>query len=136
VKHWFGVLVINVFGDWVGDVNDKSGAGVEPSLTSSQNASGQGVVMAAAPQVGVAGLFLGSTNTVAGDVSNSNAASTSSTVSGGSGKVLTAAAQQQAAQKVAGAAQGKDMGILFALSAMVMLVAGAMLSIDRRLKRR
>ncbi len=27
VKHWFGVLVINVFGDWTGDVNHDSPAG-------------------------------------------------------------------------------------------------------------
>jgi len=49
--------------------------------------------------------------------------------------VLTAAAQQPAAQKVASIAGGKDMNVLVIVSAVIMLMAGALVSIERRLKR-
>jgi hypothetical protein len=137
VKHWFGVLVINVFGDWVGDVNDHSGAGIKPEVTSAQTSSGQGTTTGVVPQVGIAGLFMVAGNDAGarGSAANTSDSGMAAQVSDGS-QVLTAAAQQPAAQKVAAMAQSKDMSILFGLSALVMLVAGALFSIDRRLKQR
>jgi hypothetical protein len=48
--------------------------------------------------------------------------------------VLTAAAEQPAAQNAHEVAKSRDLSILFIVSAIVMLIAGALTSIDRKLK--
>ncbi|MDB5178895.1 MAG: mucin7-like protein [Patescibacteria group bacterium] len=135
VKHWFGVLVINVFGDWVGDVNNDTVAGGVPGQGSGEGATAQ-TAATAVPRVGLLALFGGATSSGGGVASGGTVAGAQTSVSGAEGgaKVLTAAAEQQPAQKVAAIAKSKDMSILFALSAGVMLVAGALASIERKLK--
>jgi len=136
VKHWFGVLVINVFGDWIGDVNHDSAAGGY-STAAGAGGSGGGAtgpvagVNGALPPVGLLALV----SPVSRDFSNATAASTSSGVAPVSGSVLTAAAQSTPKDVVA-AQQAKNMSFLFVISALVMLVAGALATIDKQLKRR
>ncbi len=136
VKHWFGVLVINVFGDWIGDVNHDSAAGGY-STAAGAGGSGGGAtgpvagVNGALPPVGLFALV----SPVSRDFSNATAASTSSGVAPVSGSVLTAAAQSTPKDVVA-AQQAKNMSFLFVISALVMLVAGALATIDKQLKRR
>jgi hypothetical protein len=140
VKNWFGVLVINVFGSWTGDVGDNTAAGNAPSTPA---ASGDTTTQAAAvPQVGLLA-FMGSGSSSASSGSGADGSGTGgqvagdSTQVGGSGdaKVLTAAAEQPAPLSAAAVAKGKDESILFVLSAMVLLVAGALMSAERRLKK-
>jgi hypothetical protein len=133
IKHWFGVLVINVFGDWVGDVGDNTPAGNDTSQGGGASENVAAPAAGALPKIGLLNL--------AGNVINStghgNVAAGGSQVSGGNGggKVLTAAVQQQPApEKVQSVAKGKDLNILFILAAAGLLVAGALSSIERRLK--
>ncbi len=140
VQHWFGVLVINVFGSWTGDVGDNTAAGNTPGTPAPT--AGDATALAATPQVGLLGLFntgSSSNNGTSGDASNGQVAG-AATVAGGSGngtsgQVLTAAAEQPAPLNAAAVAKGKDASILFVLSAVVMLVAGALISAERRLKK-
>ncbi|HUD11617.1 MAG TPA: hypothetical protein VMS08_04345 [Candidatus Saccharimonadia bacterium] len=133
-SHWFGVLVINVVGSWLGDIGvvpSTSSNGYSP-VGSAAGTSQANSVFAALPKTGayaqLAGASLGGSGN--GQVSS---VGTSPQVSS---KVLTAAAAQPAAESVASIAKGKDMSVLFALSAGVMLIAGALASIDKKLKRR
>lgn len=139
VKHWFGVLVINVFGDWLGDVNDNTAAG--NSVPAGQGSGGAQMaasgIAAAMPKVGLLGLISGSNNAGSGTVSNDTAVGSG----GGTGgaKVLTAAASQPAsaaAKAASEVAQTKDMSLALGLSAAGLLLAGALYSIDQKLKRR
>jgi hypothetical protein len=136
VKHWFGVLVINVIGSWFGDVADATtgtAATTVPGLGDSTTKSTTTV-----PSVGLLPALSGvSSSKSAGTTGGSVAgASTQAATNANTAKVLTAAAEQPAAESVASIAKGKDMSILFALSAGVMLIAGALASIDKKLNRR
>jgi len=55
--------------------------------------------------------------------------------SGNGAKVLTAAAKLPA-QDVVAATKAKNMSLMFIISALIMLVAGALLTIDRKLSRK
>jgi hypothetical protein len=56
VKHWFGVLVINVFGDWVGDVGDNTPAGNDTSKGGGVQDNAAAPVAGAMPKVGLLNL--------------------------------------------------------------------------------
>jgi len=132
--HWFGVLVINVVGSWLGSVGV---AGVTPNVAgyspvgSSGDTSQANSLASVLPKSGifapVAAIFGSNSGGSNSNVSNANA---------GDSKVLTAAAEVPAPESVASIAHGKDMGILFGLSALALLIAGALTSIDKKLKRR
>ncbi len=133
VSHWFGVLIINVFGDWFGDVNHNSAAGNAP-LTADQSAQ-----LAASGGPGLSPNLVAAASAAlqnAGGSGTGNVQGASTQVASGAtgGQVLTAAAEQPAAQKLVAAAKGQDMSILFALSALAMLVAGALASIEKKLR--
>ncbi len=131
VKHWFGVLVINVFGDWLGDVNNDSAAGTAPGAGSGDAAPVASSGVAALPSVGLLALVNPSGN------GGSNVAATANTsnVTSGEGKVLTAAAVSTP-KTVVDPAKANNMSLMFVLSALVMLVAGALVSIDKKLRRK
>ena len=95
-----------------------------------QRTAGALQTAAAMPQVGLVGLFTGGGSPAANNVGGGS----SQVSSNGGGKVLTAAAEQPAPINAKEAAKSRDMSILFILSAIVMLVAGALTSIDRKLK--
>lgn len=138
VKHWFGVLVINVFGDWLGDVNNNTAAG-NPAVSPAATSGTTGLAASDVPRVGLLALVSGPGNVAAGTATGTvaGAATQATTASDPAGhQVLTAAAEQPPASQVAAAAKGKDMSILFGISAGVMLLAGALASIDRKLKLR
>jgi hypothetical protein len=139
LKHWFGVLVINVFGDWTGDVNHDSAAGnAKPSSPSTDQVTNAAV---AAAQASVAPLAHG--QVVSGDSGSGG------NLDGGAGgsadqspqvvatnKVLTAAAHNSGTGTAAAVAKGKDMSLLFGISAVVLLLAGATASVERKLRRK
>jgi hypothetical protein len=141
VSHWFGVLVINVFGNWVGSVGTGTpGSGSGPTQSSATTTDSQPTTietmhpMSISSLGGVGGVSAptsSSDGNVAGDSTQTSVAD------GGTGKVLTAADQQTAspATEVAGS-QGKDISLLLLLSAFIMLVAGALVSIDKRLQKK
>ena len=141
VKHWFGVLVINVFGDWLGDVNDNTAAGnsVQDGQGSNNAPAPLSGIAGSMPKVGLLGLVSGGGNGGSGTWTNAGTSTDAASVGSGGSQVLTAAASQPAttATKVASeVASSKDMGLALGLSAVGLLLAGAMISIDRKLKRR
>lgn len=139
VKHWFGVLVINVFGDWTGDVNNDTAAGGY-STADAAAAAGTGATSGTTvpdPTVGGVPTF-GLQAVIAPAATGSGQLlgdATNAAVTGTSAKVLTAAAHSTP-KDVAAAAQSKSMTFMFILSAIVMLIAGALLTIDKKLKGR
>ncbi len=142
IKHWFGVLVINVFGDWFGSVNENTDAG---NLPASATAGGQGSgPAAAAPGVsslaaGAAAALMPSSVAASGAHLGSMASIVAGTaaVTGGAGAVLAAThAAAPVVTAVAAAAKGNGMNLLFIISALMLLLAGATFSVERRLKRR
>ena len=146
VKHWFGVLVINVFGDWVGDVNhDSAAGGYSTAAGRAEGASrtkptSSAPVAATLPSLGLLSIVKPLTGTISADnPTSSTTVGTSTDISQGGngkggGKVLTAAARTTAQQAVA-ATQSRNMSLMFILSAIVMLIAGALATIDKKLKR-
>src|SRR6185503_15712078 len=98
VKHWFGVLGINVFGDWLGDVNDNTAAG--NSVPDGQGNSSAPVpvsgIVAAMPKVGLLGLIGGSGNGGSGTWTNAGTSTDAASTGSGGSQVLTAAASQPA----------------------------------------
>lgn len=133
VKHWFGVLVINVFGDWLGDVNNNTSAGdANPTLAATATAAQQATATSV-PKVGLLGLAnagsVAGAQIAAAQVANNNVGATTT------GPVLTAAAHQTNAAQVQSQAQTRDMTFMFIISAVLMLVAGMLASLERRAKR-
>ena len=144
IKHWFGVLVINVFGDWFGSVNDDTAAGNAP-LT-----GGMGAGSSATPAHTTTGLAKGSVkglstaaSTGGGSIGNTSAQQTSFAPQGSFAATtpnpiddVVAVAAHSAAPLTAAATAPKNMNIIFIGSAIMLLIAGALISIERRLKRR
>lgn len=131
VKHWFGVLVINVLGEWVGDVNHDSEAG---GVAGGKGSAGAQAAQVAAPAT-VAGTEVprvGLLALVTPAVSGGSTAGVAQTAANG-GKVLTAAAQSPA--QTAATTASKNMSLLFMISAIVMLLAGALAAVDKKMKR-
>jgi hypothetical protein len=146
VKHWFGVLVINVFGDWMGDVNNDtaaggystaagqgagSGAAGQPSAAATASAAKSGG--SGMPPVGLLALVSPAASTYANE-SDTPAAGTISSTNNEHGQVLTAAAESTPTATAA-ANQARNMSFLFIISTLVMLVAGALMTIDKKLRR-
>lgn len=123
LTKWFGVLVINVFGDWTGSVGDDTAAGNTVSAQTQTTASGGGQTIVhtlSSNNVQTSGLNGG---TSGGSTSNSN--NTSVHVLAASSPGAVAAAKTAA----------KDMTLLFEIAAGVMLIAAALGALDRRLLR-
>lgn len=141
VSHWFGVLVINVFGDWFGSVNEDTVAGtVASSEVTAGRGGGSAATAAAAPQ-------LSSTGLVAGWMSNQGSSSApveeqsmpgmladAATVVGGGSAIVAAASQ--AAAPIALAAKGESLNWLLIAAAALLLIAGACVSLDQRRRHR
>lgn len=145
VKHWFGVLVINVFGDWTGDVNNDTAAG---GYSRGGHGSAQGSELpAAAAQTGATNLLAltGAPQSGAKKAYGTAAVSGSGSGQGSAvayapeaqpveGQVLTAAAQSAPAQAAAAAVGSQRLSFLFIVSAIIMMVAGALLAIEKKLR--
>jgi hypothetical protein len=136
LKHWFGVLVINVFGDWTGDVNHNSAAGSAPAAP---NATASAATGLAAPRGSATENGVASTGRNVQSQGSGGGPAGGPAVSGGDpaitgGRVLTASAHSDANGPVQGTP--RDMSGLFALSAAVMLIAGALASAERKSRRR
>jgi hypothetical protein len=127
VKHWFGVLVINVFGDWLGDVNDNSPAGTVQSDAPSRVVSEVSLSPSSAGSV-IPGKIIAVSG---GGISRGGSNVSSSAQSGD--HVLTAAASRPN-DGPSMASKGNDTNVLFGLSAVVMLIAGGLAGLEKRLK--
>jgi hypothetical protein len=141
VKHWFGVLIINVFGDWTGDVNHDSVAGgystaagrAEGGVNAPAPAAAAKIAGTTLPAVGLLAIIAPSNGTGAASFNNTEGTNLAEVVPAG-GQVLTAAVRTTPAQATA-AASSKNLSLMFVLSALVMLVAGVLLTIDKKLRR-
>lgn len=132
VKHWFGVLVINVFGDWLGDVNHDTSAGTMADKVGANASLASASGATTVPSVGLLALVTPMSNH---DSNATVATASSNNVTPAAGKVLTAATASTP-KDIAAAAQAKNVSFVFILSALVMLIAGALASIDKQLRRR
>jgi hypothetical protein len=139
VKHWFGVLVINVFGTWTGSVNENTAAGngaggmgsgpqeqLMAAVTPTQASSGTGWRAAGSGAVSTMG-GMGGGQAVSGTDMAVKAAAV-----GGVGAVLAAAAQ--APSQTAAIASSNNISFLFIVSALILLIAGALFSLERKLR--
>jgi len=132
IKHWFGVLIINVFGEWTGSVNENTSAGDAPvaAVPTTQHQS-----LAAAAMSNALRTFsapLSKTNTLSSAAVAP--AVVTSAASGATGQVLTAAAHVPAAVATA-ASHNTDMTWLFIASAVLLLLAGAASQIEHKLRK-
>ena len=127
VKHWFGVLVINVFGDWTGDVGDNTSAGDIPAAPVAAATSGVLSAQTAAAANSSALAAAHSTGTTPVTAAPQVASTAPAT-----GQVLAAAAQLTS--HVVEANHVRNLNFVFWGAAILMLLAGAMLGIERRLR--
>lgn len=122
VKHWFGVLMINVFGDWIGNVGTDTPqtAAIVPAAVTG-GGSGQ------TSNTNNSHIHSGASSAnVGGTISQTNVASTKT--SPVNTKVLSA--KQSAATN-----QSRQITIWVLAAALLMLISGMMLSLDRKLGR-
>jgi hypothetical protein len=135
LKHWFGVLVINVFGDWTGDVNHNSAAGTVPVAATGAQPAVAAAVAAVLPATGLNGFATAPAQSSSG-IGGTGSSGGNTHVNAGSagGQVLTAAAESTQSGQ-GGHAQPLDVGLLFGVSALVLLLAGALATIDQKLRR-
>lgn len=145
VKHWFGVLVINVFGEWTGAVNEDTAAGNAsqgPNTQQSGVSNDASLVTRVTEALtggqagpGVTGGGQGTRGTTATSHAGTQAIADVATVGGAAGSVLSAVNAAAPLAATAVASHGKDMSLIFLISAILMLLAGALLSAESRLKR-
>lgn len=141
LKNWFGVLVINVFGDWFGSVNENTAAG--NAVATASGGAGQLGVAAAAGVTGpvpanpiLSGLRVPGQAIVAGTVNTATPMllADAATVAGGGGAVLAAASQ--VAAPMALAVKGEGLNWLIVAAAGLLLMAGGAMVLERRQRRR
>lgn len=144
LKKWFGVLVINVFGDWTGSVGDNTAAGngsassatsaSSTSSTSGGSGSGSGHTTAAG-SISHSSLGTGSaSNAKPGSGVNINSAATSPNVSTGNqgGSLVGALAASVHTPQAAAKTAAKATGLLIVLTAIMLLLAGGAYRLERR----
>lgn len=133
IKHWFGVLIINVFGEWTGSVNENTSAGNAPvaASQSTQHQSPAAAALSKALKTFSAPLAKSGTLNSAAVVP---AAVTSVATGGATGQVLTAAAHVPATVATV-ASHNTDMTWLFIVSAVLLLLAGAASQIEHKLRK-
>lgn len=132
VKHWFGVLIINVFGEWTGSVNENTSAGNAPIAPSSVAKAQPTATGALANAVRTFSAPLSPTRSI-GSAAVAPATVANSSVSDTAGQVLTAAAHVPASVATA-ASHNTDMTWMFVISAVLLLLAGAMLQVEHKLR--
>jgi hypothetical protein len=128
IKHWFGVLVINVFGDWNGSVGDNTSAGNAP-ITLSQLAPGLGAGTSnpsAAGAPSIAATSGGELSAVNGSGATSQAAI--STLANNAKATLASVTQPTSAQRSA----ASNTGNLLLLSALTLMLAAAAFALERK----
>ncbi|MEO7617217.1 MAG: hypothetical protein ABIS59_00070, partial [Candidatus Saccharibacteria bacterium] len=129
VKHWFGVLVINVFGDWFGSVNDNTLAG---NTIVGGKGSGSEVHAVAPLAAAIAHSDLGASTSANTAVSLPPASAT--TVLGDTSVKKLAAIHNPILPTTQKAASHSQSYILFGFSALIMLIAGILAFFERRMK--
>jgi len=134
LTHWFGVLVINVFGNWTGDVNKDTAAG-ESAATGSGGAgnsaatAGGGSAPATFAQLGSSS-GSGSGGGIVGNLSSVAAHLNAASPALGGNALVAAVHSPQTAAKAA----ARSTGILLVLAAITLLLAGVFFGLERKLK--
>ena len=127
VKHWFGVLVVNVFGDWFGSVGDNTSAG---NVVSGGKGSGSEVHAVAPSATAQAQAFA---NVTKAPLVTSLATSTPAVLGDTTTKKL-AAIHNPILPTAKATSSNSQSYILFGFSALVMLFAGVLAFFERRMK--
>jgi hypothetical protein len=130
VKHWFGVLIVNVFGSWTGDVGDHSSPTTAAPLVSAVTSPSR--------------TFLAPTSTLTpaqtsqlellpvSAVTPATQMSTSKVKTNADGKVLAATAPLSS--HIAASSHARNLNFIFWGAAILLMLAGMMFSIERRLR--
>jgi hypothetical protein len=133
LKKWFGVLIINVFGDWTGSVNEDTSAGNEGqpvAALSSQSQAPAGESINQARQVG--GSSSGTTSGIVDDASTvqdqsmSSSGARSAKVAGAQGLSKSTKAKGDTSATTA----------FFLLAALCLAGTGALIGLEKKLSRR
>jgi hypothetical protein len=131
-KHIFGILIINVFGTWTGSVGVDTAAGNSAPTGSVGGSVVTNLAAGSMPVVAVvSGFFQNLAGT--GSSSSSGGASNVSDVSGG-GNIIHLAASHATPAIQSAQVQAKNLSWLLELAAGVLLLAGFMFGIERKLK--
>jgi hypothetical protein len=136
LSNWFGVLVINVFGNWTGGVNQADATGMGSGATTATpvdaitaadlvNNISQAVGTSQGGSVGTTGSAT-TANTTTSSVLLASATTPSSSSTNGLAPVPTVSAKA--------ASQAKNTSLLIEIAAGALLIAGAIGSADRRLR--
>lgn len=140
LKNWFGVLVINVFGDWFGSVNENTAAGDKIAGMGSGAGQSEVAVVAGFTRTIAANPVVSGLRSSGQATVNETAKAAppmlladAATVTGG-GAVLAAASQ--AAAPLALAAKGEGWNWLIVAAAGLLLMAGGAVMLERRQRRR
>jgi hypothetical protein len=128
VKHWFGVLVINVFGDWFGSVNDNTAAG--NSIVGGKGSGSE--VHAVAPLAAAVTRINSDTNT--SPKAAISLPSSTTTVLGDTSVKKLAAIHNPILPTTQNSASHSQSYLLFGFSALIMLIAGVLAFFERRMK--
>ena len=131
VKHWFGVLVVNVFGDWFGSVNENTSAG-DPMVGGKGSGKGNTTEVHAVAPIAVA-QTRAHTN-VSNTAVTANIAATSPTILGDTSVKKLAAIHNPIVSAAKTAKSNSQSYLLFGFSALIMLLAGVLAFFERRMK--
>ncbi len=119
LKHWFGVLVVNVFGNWFGSVGQDTAAGNAAAvgggtIPTTNGPTSTSAIYYPAPSGGSAQVTTNNTNQSSGNISIAAASN-----------VPNISANKKAANKL---------GLLFGVMALLLLGSGALLGIERKVR--
>ncbi|MBW3538525.1 hypothetical protein KY386_03480 [Candidatus Parcubacteria bacterium] len=146
LKNWFGVLVVNVFGDWFGSVNRDTPAGTPPApeatpltatgLTAADSRGGSAVVTGSATgsDAAASATVRGSSGGVGGG--SLSGAGIQADLIDNAGDAKVASASQTADQAKTAAAKSRATGLLLLLMAVSLMAAAGLFKLDSKLKGR
>lgn len=134
LKQWFGVLIINVFGDWTGSVNENTSAGGEEGQP--VNALSQGEQQSTATSTRSNTQGLGSNNVAATGGGTGGGSLDQSQASRINTPRSAKVAGAQGLSKEAQTTSTNPASVFLMLTAICLLAAGALMGLDRKLNRR
>lgn len=135
IKHWFGVLVINVFGGWIGSVNENTSAGSMAPV--SGHAAEVAPEKSGAPETSTRRRSPSGTTAQSEGTSSSQQNDVVSLPDQKGQSLVLAATTSRALPATATLnTQGKSTDILLLASALLVIIGSGLYSLERRIRRR
>ncbi len=137
LRRWFGVLMINVLGDWTGSVNKDTSAGgystAAPSVNSSSNGSGTNTSSQAVSSLRSTNQATSSQSSSGSSTGVGRASNTNSIVT--AAPAVRVAAAKQISRALDSGKRNPFGTVLLLGSILCMLTAAALMGIERKMKR-